>query len=129
MKRPVAVLIFSLCCVSAFNARAADEQCPLMKAAKQAGVQGEPLTKLEKHIDTLVEDLQAAFKREDVKTINAAIEAAELKKDQKKAAELEVKLTETLKPELEKFHKQSKALLGDDLYKKFNGAVPVEYRM
>ena len=128
MKRLIAVLVFGLCCLSTSYARAADEQCPLMKAAKQAGVQGEPLAKLEKQIDSLVADIQTAFKRDDIKAINAGIETAEASKDKKKAAELEAKLTLTLKPELDRFHKQAKDLLGNDLYTKFNGAVPAEYK-
>ncbi|MBI3831426.1 MAG: hypothetical protein HY291_18045 [Planctomycetes bacterium] len=130
MKTQMALLtLAAVLCAWAGRTEALEEQCPCIKAARAADIPNEKLDELSKKVDIMVADIQELFKKDEVKKVNAELEAAEKAKDTKKSAELEAKLKKLVTPALEKFHKSVKELLGADLYAKYNAILPDEFKL
>lgn len=130
MKTQIALLaLAAVLCAWMGRTEALEEQCPCIKAARAANIPNDKVEELSKKVDVMVGEIQAIFKKDEAKKVNAELEAAEKAKDAKKSAELEAQLKKLVTPALEHFHKSVKELLGADLYAKYNEKLPNEFKL
>lgn len=106
-----------------------DDQCPCIQAAKQVGIQGDQLKEITKLRNAAIANMAHIGGCAEMQALNAALDSAKKANNVKQAHEIMAKQKELLKPAMETFHKGVKALLGGDLYAKYNEKLPEFFKV